>query len=85
MTPGSEVAAHELTDALMMAEQELASKGLTARAEVVLGNLFAKHLEPVMTKWAAWGACDSEPRYHARAYLRQRCQALYGTGEDADF
>jgi hypothetical protein len=42
-----------------------------------VARVMSKHLDPVMSKYAEYGACDTEPRYVARrAIVRAVCDKM---------
>lgn len=96
--PGAAQAAKALTTALIEARRDLSASLRSPdlrridptrddndeiKLAKLIGQLFSKHLRPVMQKFAKFGASDSEPRYVGSQALIDTVKTHYGFTHDS--
>ncbi len=66
---GSGKAARRLTAAVITAINEADERFGSLPVAKLLGDVYKKHVDPVMSEFREFGATDTEPRFHAQQTL----------------
>jgi hypothetical protein len=80
--PGVGKAARAMTTAIKKAIREFKARIGQKDVPHLLGDVYEKHVSPVMSKYSSFGAWDTEPRYHAKQTLADAAKLMvFGTTE----